>query len=131
MNPTQKPKVKYDFPKLRVKDNRGNIFKAVRLDYIERDWLVYVVPDMTKILSALLITCIPPKEPKIPVEAKVVIAKEPHHLKLYMGLLNLKTELAILKGIQPKFFKPYDTLKERSSIFSRLIPRNILNKIKG
>ena len=114
MNPIKQLK-KYDFPRLRVKDNHNNIFKAIRLDYVERDWLVYVVPDMKKILSALLITCVPPKEPNIAVEAKVVIAKEPHHLKLYMGLLNLKTELALLKGIQPKYFKPYDTLKDKES----------------
>ena len=114
MNPIKQLK-KYDFPRLRVKDNHNNIFKAIRLDYVERDWLVYVVPDMKRIVSALLITCVPPKEPNIPVEAKVVIAKEPHHLKLYMGLLNLKTELALLKGIQPKYFKPYDTLKDKES----------------
>ena len=116
------PKLKkYNFPILKVKDNHNNIFKAIRLDYVERDWLVYVVPDMKRIVSALLITCVPPKEPNIPVEAKLVIAKKPHDLRLYMGLLNLRTELALLKGIQPKYFKPYDTLKDKNrSIFSIL-----------
>ena len=120
MNLTQKPKVKYDFPKVRIKDNHNNIYKAVRLDYIERDnrWIVYIIPDMKKLLSAILATIHPPSKPNIAVSVKSVIAKEPHDLKLYMGLLNLKTELAILKGLQPKFFKPYDTLKEETSIFS-------------
>jgi len=112
-----KPK-KYNFPNLRVKDNHNNIFKAVRLDYIERDWLVYIVPDMKKLISPILLITRRPKQKDIAVGIKSVIAKEPHHLRLFMGLLNLRTEIAILKGLRPNFFKPYDTLKEETSIFS-------------
>jgi hypothetical protein len=121
LNPTPKSKVKYDFPRLRVKDNHNNIYKAVRLDYIDSDnrWIVYIVPDMKNIISAILATTNPPTKPDIAVSVKSVIAKKPHDLKLFMGLLNLKTELGILKGLQPKFFKPYDTLKDKDQgIFS-------------
>jgi hypothetical protein len=124
LNPIPQLK-KYDFPRLRVKDNNGNIFKGVRLDYVEKNWIVYVVPDMKRIISALLITCIPPKEPNIPVKVKSIIAKKPHDLRLYMGMLNLRTELALLKGIQPKYFKPYDTLKDKGQGILGMIKKYI------
>lgn len=105
---TEKKSLPYElFPHLKIKDLKGNIYRAIRLDYIKRDWLVYVVPDMKKLLNAILLTTDPPEKSYIPVEVKKVIAKEPHHLKLFMGLLNLKTNLAILKGLKPKFFRPY------------------------
>lgn len=122
LTPQEKPKGRYNFPKVRIKDNHSNIYKAVRLDYLyNKDWIVYIVPDKKKYLfNPILATTLPPKEKNIAIEVKRVIAKEPHDLKLFMGLLTLKTELALLKGLQPKFFIPYDTLKEQNSLYTKI-----------